>query len=554
MSASNKKKLRKEQNVAALTEKQRMQQKEAKKLKAYSITFVVIMLAVIITAVAVMGFTAFKNSGITERNTIAAVVNEHEISSVEMTYYYKDAISNTYNEWYSSYGDSTAQIVTWMLNLDLSKPLGEQEYPEGGTWADHFMNMALENAKSNYAIYDLAKSEGYTLSEDEQTALDENLNYMNMYATMYGYNNLTDYLRMLYGNGANEKSYKDYMTRSSIATAYYNDHYDTLTYEDADIRAYEEDKFNNYSSYNYALYYVDNDAYLTGGTKDEEGKVTYSDEEKGAAIELAYADSEALLSATNLEELNAAIAALAINAEKEGVKANESNNVLYSNLDEVFSKWLSDVDRKENDITSIADEKTETNDDGNEVTTVEGYHVLMFLSRNDNTDPMANVRHLLVQFEGGTQDDEGNVTYSDEEKAAAKKKADDLLKTWNEGEATEESFIALVKEHSADEGSVETGGLYENINRDSSYVPNFLNWSIDADRKTGDCEVVETEYGYHIMYFVGNSKLSYRDQMITDDLRTEDLEAWYNEVVGSYTSAFRDISRMETNLTISEQA
>ncbi len=552
MSASNKKKLRKEQNAAALTEKQRMQQKEAKKLKAYSITFAVIMLAVVITAVAVMGITAFKNSGITERNTIAAVVNDHEISSVEMTYYYKDAISNTYNEWYSSYGDSTAQLVSWMLNLDLSKPLGEQAYTEGGTWADHFMDMALENAKSNYAIYDLAMENGYKLPEDAQASLDENLYYMNMYAAMYGYSNLTDYLRALYGNGANEKTYTEYMNCTAIASAYYNDYYKTLSYDDDDIREYEKDKYNNYSSYNFALYYVDNDAYLTGGTKDEEGKVTYSNEEKGAAADQAYADSKALLTATNLDELNAAIAALAINAEKESVKANENKEVLYSNLDEKYAQWLSEEDRKEFDITSIADEKTETNDDGNEVTTVEGYYVLMFLSRNDNTDPMSNVRHLLVAFEGGTEDDEGNVTYSDEEKAAAKKKAEDLLKTWKDGEATEQSFSALVKEHTDDEGSAETGGLYENINPGSNYVPNFLNWSIDDARKAGDTDLVETEYGYHIMYYVGDSELTYRDQMITTDLETEALEAWYNEVVGSYTSAFRDISRMETNLTISE--
>ena len=51
MSASNKKKLRKEQNAAVLTEKQRTQQKEAKKLKAYSTVFLIVMLAVVITAV-----------------------------------------------------------------------------------------------------------------------------------------------------------------------------------------------------------------------------------------------------------------------------------------------------------------------------------------------------------------------------------------------------------------------------------------------------------------------------------------------------------------------
>lgn len=552
MSASSKKKLRKEQNVAALTEKQRAQQKEAKKLKAYSVAFLIVMLAVIVTAVSVIGITAFKNAGIKEKTTVAAVVDGREINTVEMNYYFKDAINSTYNEWYSSYGEYTDQLVSWTLNLDTTKPIDEQTRDDGSTWADYFMDMALENAKSNHAIYTLATSEGYTLSEEDAAAIDENIGYMKMYAQMYGFRNVNDYLKALYGNGATEKSYREYMTRSSIAQAYYNDHYDSLKYEDADIRAFEEDKFTNYSSYDFALYHIDYNTYLPEGEKDEEGNVTHTSEQIGAAREQAYADAEALKKATNLEELNAAIAALEINAEKETApKATESKKVLFSSLSESYSEWLSDSNRKENDITAIPEEVTEENEDGNEVTSVDGYDVILFLGRDDNQDKMSNVRHLLVKFAGGTTDDEGNTTYSDEEKAAAKEKAEGYLKTWKEGAATEESFIELVKAHSEDT-SAETGGLFENINRDSNYVPNFLSWSIDESRKAGDAEVIETEYGYHVMFYSGDSALSYRDFMLENDLRTEDLEKWYNDIVGKSTATYSDLSLIDTHLVLSQ--
>ena len=552
MSASSKKKLRKEQNVAALTEKQRAQQKEARKLKLYSVSFLIIMLAVIVTAVTVIGITAFKNAGIKEKMTVAAVVDDRQISTVELNYYFKDAISSTYNEWYSSYGDYTDQLVSWTLNLDTTQPIDEQVRDDGSTWADYFMDMALENAKSNHAIYTLAMSEGYTLSEEDAAAIDESISYMELYAQMYGYSNVKDYLRALYGNGATEKSYREYMTRSSIAQAYYNDHYDSLKYEDADIRAYEEDKFTNYSSYDFALYHIDYSSYLPETETDEEGNtIEHTSEQIGTAREQAFADAEALTKATNLEELNAAIAALAINAEKTGVAATENEKVLFSSLSETYSEWLSDSERKENDIVSIPEEVTETDEDGNEVTSVNGYYVILFQSRDDNQEKMSNVRHLLVQFEGGTTDDEGNTTYSDEEKAAAKEEAEGYLKTWKEGAATEESFIELVKAHS-DDSSAETGGLYEDIHRDSNYVTNFLNWSIDESRKAGDCEVIETEYGYHVMYYSGESALSYRDYMITNDLRTEDLEAWYNEVVGKSTATYSDLSLIDTHIVISQ--
>jgi parvulin-like peptidyl-prolyl isomerase len=93
------------------------------------------------------------------------------------------------------------------------------------------------------------------------------------------------------------------------------------------------------------------------------------------------------------------------------------------------------------------------------------------------------------------------MTYSDEEKAAAKAKADEILAAWQAGEATEDSFAALAKEKSTDPGSASNGGLYEDI-YPGQMVAAFEDWCFDPFRKAGDVEMVETEYGWHIMYFV----------------------------------------------------
>ena len=53
MSASSKKKLRKEQAAAQMTEKQLAEQKEAKKLKLYTTAFVVMVAIVLVIAIAV---------------------------------------------------------------------------------------------------------------------------------------------------------------------------------------------------------------------------------------------------------------------------------------------------------------------------------------------------------------------------------------------------------------------------------------------------------------------------------------------------------------------
>ena len=36
-------------------------------------------------------------------------------------------------------------------------------------------------------------------------------------------------------------------------------------------------------------------------------------------------------------------------------------------------------------------------------------------------------------------------------------------------------------------------------------VASFNDWCFDSSRKSGDVAIVETEYGYHIMYFVSKN-------------------------------------------------
>ena len=67
---------------------------------------------------------------------------------------------------------------------------------------------------------------------------------------------------------------------------------------------------------------------------------------------------------------------------------------------------------------------------------MKGYYVVLFQGVNDNTYALKDVRHILVSYEGGTTDDNGSTTYSDEEKNAAKEKAEAIrgvVRLWNMG-------------------------------------------------------------------------------------------------------------------------
>ena len=114
-----------------------------------------------------------------------------------------------------------------------------------------------------------------------------------------------------------------------------------------------------------------------------------------------------------------------------------------------------------------------------------------------------SVRHILVMVEGGTSDEEGNITYSDEEWETCRAEAQAILDEWLAGEATEDTFAELAGIYSEDGGSSSNGGLYEGLTADTSFVENFKNWYLEEGRQVGDYGLVQTEYGYHVMYFSG---------------------------------------------------
>ena len=133
---------------------------------------------------------------------------------------------------------------------------------------------------------------------------------------------------------------------------------------------------------------------------------------------------------------------------------------------------------------------------------------------------VASVRHILVCPKNETTDETtDDSTYSEEEWNACLKRAEDILNEWKMGDATEESFGKLATTYTEDTGSAANGGLYENIAPGDSYVENFLNWTIDMNRQVGDTDIVKTEYGYHIMYYVSGEP--YWTKVVASQLQSE---------------------------------
>ena len=146
----------------------------------------------------------------------------------------------------------------------------------------------------------------------------------------------------------------------------------------------------------------------------------------------------------------------------------------------------------------------------------------------------SNVRHILIQPKGGTLSADGTETvYTEEEWQSALTEAERILEAWKAGEATEESFATMANTYSEDGGSNTTGGLYEDIDPFSSYVPEFLSWAVDMSRQPGDVGIVKTTYGYHIMYFVEGT--DYFNHVVGEQLVADRIQKKLAQVKENYT-------------------
>lgn len=545
MSASSKKKLRNEQNAAKMTERQLNEQKEAKKLKTYTAIFAVALAAILAVAI-FAGVSQFvTNNGIREKNTVAVTIGDRELSNAELNYFYIDAINSFYNN-YGSYAS--------IFGLDVTKPLNEQFVDEeaGTTWADDFIHSAIDSAKQTYTLAAAAEEAGYVMSEADAKSVDSALSNMKGMALLYGYGDLETYLKAMYGLGASEESYREYYETNVLATSYYNAYSESLSYDAAALQAAYEEAPAEYSAYSYNYYYLNASSFREGGTEDEEGNITYSEEEKAAAVAAAEEAAKSLVAEEilTIDTLDKAIASLPINAENSAVSI-PCEDYDYSSINSVIRDWVTDTSRKAGDLTYIPSTSTSNDADGNEVITTNGYYVVFFNGVNDNTFALKNVRHILVAFQGGTYDEAtGLTTYTDEEKAAAKTTAEELYAQWQAGEATEESFAALANEKS-DDGDGTTGGLYEDV-YPGQMVENFENWCYEDGRKAGDTGIVESPYGYHIMYFVSDSENNYRDFQVENHLREHDTSDWYTALMDTVSATEQNTSYISKDLVLSQ--
>lgn len=522
--------------------------------RGQSVISIVIVAAIIIGIVSIV----LNSFGIFHRGKKIMQVGGLDVDRYEVVYY-TNQMYNMYAQ-YAMYGYLSDFAVD--VQPDEQAYTGEVEGIENPTYADFFIHSAKEQLRSVKARVKYAQEKGITLDAAELAEVNSQIAEMKQTANTYGYG-YPNFLRSEYGygKGMTPELYEKILTEAAIAQKV-----DEVVREDLSA-VYTDEKLEEIFLEEIKEYGVVSYRAFTAEDSETAKALAASENEEAFINAVAELDKDAekdedkktvlLKKDVTYETLKKEGNVLAEEAEAEAEEATEEGEEKSEEKKEEklsIADWFYDEERKAGD-TCIG-EKTD-----------KGYTVYMVTETAHKVDTSYtyDVRHILIPFEkeeehdhdhegeteeaAGTESTEEVTDENAEDKTETEKEtvtpeildtkkykdtniyidvdlettkdaqlymeAQDILVKYLEGDKTETSFGELAKEYSTD-GNAQQGGIYEAVT-EGKMVPEFEGWALAEGREAGDVGIVETEYGYHIMYFIAKDEVSSWSSVIKEE-------------------------------------
>lgn len=455
---------------------------------------------IVVCLVALLILTVLDGTGIALRARTVLETENYKINGTMM----KFATMSTYNNMISQWGQEIAQYLQF----------------------DDIKESAKESVKQSLVYAEAAKAAGIELDEDEKANIEESLNEMSEAAKTAGYTEKA-YLAMMFGKGVNKDDIRDFYLITTLAGKYQNQLYDEA------VDAVTDEEIDAYYKDNLATLAVADVVKYSETLTFEEG---LSDDEKAAKKAEFLAKFDAMGAAADEAAFNEALLAYLTEKngveEKEGTLTNEEqveNAKVTAHKSEIklaaTADWLFETDDDKNLVREAGEVKVFTSDDksadateeSSSTTAAKDFTVeVCFIVKAPYADESItkSTGHILMAFD------------SYETKEEAKAKAEEVYAEFLAGEQSKDRFEELAEEYTDD-----SGVFYDDITEGQMVEP-FENWVFDDARQFGDTGIVETEYGYHIMYFTGEATWLYTSRTAVVSEKTGDR---YEEFEKAYS-------------------
>ena len=483
------------------------------------------VISIVLCAVIVLGVVAFSLNyyGALQRVIkIGGVGSDQSVSIAEYEYYYMRAYNQVrYQAQYYQYYYQTSNGYDLSLTPEEQTQTTKDADGNEITWAEKLHEDTLEIIQLHKAYYNEALKMGLKLTKADEAFIDKQIEDLRDEAKSAGSNSsssnsenkvtysLNAYLRKVYGGSINERFLRKQLKIQVLAQKYLTERTNEIAkdYDQKDIDAeYKKDT----TAYDFATFraYTFKTTELTKEDKETDDALKARQAKANAEVKKNANDfynavtNDATFTA-KAKELNKDTADY--NVDKE-TKYSMLKSTAQSTFSEDAAKWLFDSSTKVGSKKLFSDEEN-------------GKYIVVLALSKPHQEQTVTARHILFQ----TKDQNSGNDLSEEEIAKKKTQAEDVLKKFNEGDKTEDSFAALANEYNEDTGSSSNGGLYEHI-YPGQMVTEFNDWVFDANRKAGDVELVETDFGYHIIYFVAKDGKDYYDSAIRSSKANKDIE------------------------------
>lgn len=465
-----------------------------------------IFLAAVIAVVATFGVRYYtvpngKEGKYMNPASVVATVDGQKISIGMYDYYYASIVS--YYEQYASYG---------YYSLDTTKDYSKQYTTDDDgnkiSWQKFFETEALKEVEQITTYYSKALEEGVTLTSAQKKTIEKQISTLKDSASQNDVS-LDQYIKANFGTYCSEDTIRIMLEQYYLSANYKGKFKSEAKVTDNDVDKYYNDHKNDYKKIEF--YYIASPYDATDDNSKNESiktaeKIMAKMKDKKSVIALvpevysSYIDSQVKSSMEQDSTLTEK------KAREEAVKSYESNVVTTvsgsdSPFDDKMNTWLF------SDDTKVGSKKYYIDENAKYI-----YIVLKTSKASVEEDETYTVRHILVAPESGSNSSSSTsekTEYTDEQWAAAKKKADSILAKFNKTDKSEYEFAKLAEQYSTDSASTSSGsndsfgGLYESVTL-GQMVPDFEKWSIDDSRKYGDTGIVKSDYGYHIMFFIND--------------------------------------------------
>ena len=475
--------------------------------KAKRNTVIAIVCTVLVVALlgSLVAYSSLVTSGYFLRNTVVATTENYEVDNAVFSYFFH----KYYQEFNNTYG--------YYFPINTSVSLKGQTctlYSDGSTWFDFFAANAKSTLSNTLAFCEEANARGITLTEEDHKEIDEAIDSIKTAAKQAGVTT-SYYTHVMFGSGVNQKDVRRALELSVLASKCNQAIVDSYNYTEADFNKYIEENPDALVYAEYAAFDMNTSDTLEDDVKTAEMLQSYLDrfaqvttKEEFEAVAFDY-----LRNVTYLDDEK-----VTDDAIREEVSALSTKSTYVK--DDATAEWAFADDRKAGDVfTEISEDKT----------TYSAYMLLATPSLDEyNT---VNIRHILLS----------SATYGSDE--AAKAKAEELLAGFTGGA---DAFAALANEYSEDTGSNTNGGLYENVGK-GEMVESFDAWIYADGRKAGDTGIVKSDYGYHVMFFVGEGDIAWHVQA-NNALKNAQYSKDSAEINAKYVTTFDDRAIFELDV------